>query len=274
MKAITVIILCGGHSGRWQNYLNIEKHFAVINGTPIIENTLNILKDYKVKSVIITRDDNNYLYDKFSCDKVSIDSKFSTVEYYKVKSNYELWNEDNKTIILMGDVLYTRKAIEKILFTKHSDIHFFGRQTKSFFTNCEHGELFAISFYPQHHKTMRLACERLAYFIDNNKVKIAGGWGIYDIVSGLEYLFTGESVIKGKVLFSNFNQVIDSTDDVDYPKDYDNYVSLFSNKTFLGNLRMTFLSELFYFFKNFENIFYEYKTKHVRTTCLQQSHIK
>ncbi len=269
----TVIILCGGHSGRWGNYLNIEKHFAVINGKSIIENNLEILNSFEVKSIIITRDDNKHLYENFSCDKVSINSKYSTVEYYKVKSNYELWADKSKTIILMGDVLYTRQAIEKILFTSHKDIRFFGRQTKSFFTMCEHGELFAISFHPQHHKKMRLACERLAYYIDEKKVKIAGGWGIYDIVSGLEYLFTGESVIKGKVLFSNFNQIIDSSDDVDYPEDYDNYIRLFSKRNHLRDIGMTLKSGVFYFFKSFENIFYELRTFQTRKNCLEQSQI-
>jgi GTP:adenosylcobinamide-phosphate guanylyltransferase len=274
MEDIAVIILCGGYSGRWANYLNIEKHFAVVNDTPIIENTLDILNSFNIKSTIITREDNKHLYENLNCDKVAIDAKYSTLEYYKIKSNYKLWAKDGKTIILMGDVLYTNAAIKKILFTSHAGIRFFGRQTKSFYTNCKHGELFAISFLPQHHIIMKLACERLALFIDKKKIKIAGGWGIYDIISGLEYLFTGESVIKGYVLFSNFNQIIDSTDDVDYPEDYNNYVQLFSQRSLFNRVNMFLTSKLFYFYKDLSNIIYEIKTSGKRTKCLEESQIK
>jgi len=269
-----VIVLCGGSQRRWENYLGTEKHFVQFNGKELIENTLQILKSFDVDVTIITREDNKLLYEKFNYNIFSVSVEQSNLEYFKVKSNFELWNKNGRTILLWGDVLFTVAAMKRIINKKGNDIIFFGRQTKSFFTKCDHGEFFGISFLPIHHATMKNATNRLQYFTDEMKIKIAGGWGMYDIISGLEYLFDTGTVIRGKALYSNFIQIIDYTDDIDYPKDYENYVRLFANRTLISDFINTLISKFYYFFKSFGNIIYEIKTIKLRNSCLNKSNIK
>jgi GTP:adenosylcobinamide-phosphate guanylyltransferase len=262
MANIEIIILCGGFSKRWNNYLGVEKHFAKINGAPLIENTLSILKNYSVNVSLVVREDRITDFQKYNCSMVTVNAEQASLEYYKIKSTYSLWNADGQTIILMGDVWYTEKSIKKILTNNKRSISFWGRQRKNFHTNCPHGELFAISFYNTHFQQIRKACEKLEKYIEIDHIKIAGGWGMYNIISNLDFLMTsGKKVIKGKVLFSNFNNITDITDDIDKPIDYDNLI-ISLNKNEIQKVILSMLSCLYYFKQKLVNILFEIKLNH------------
>jgi len=251
-----VIILCGGISKRWNNYLGIEKHFTKIEGISVIEHIINLLLNFDVVITILARQDNAQLFFNLNQSVFTISKEKSIMEFYKIKSTFDLWNNYGKTIILMGDVWYTYNAIKKILMSKTTCLQFWGRQRKNYHTKCRHGELFAISFYPNSHDKIKKASDILEDMILEQEIKIAGGWGIYNIISGLDNLMSKEKIIKGKALFSNFNNILDVTDDIDTPNDYENIKQALSvNKLtkIINSLKMYF----FYFFITIYNIYYE-----------------
>lgn len=259
MNKIEVIIICGGFSKRWKNYLGIEKHFAKINNISLIENTLSLLENYPVNISLVVREDNISNFQKYDCKIVTVNEQQASLEYYKIKSTYSLWNTNGQTIILMGDVWYSLKSIKKILTSNKPIVSFWGRQRKNFHTKCQHGELFAISFFDFHFQQIKQACEKLEKHIEIGRVKIAGGWGIYDIISNLEFLMTPK-VIKGKVLFSNFYNITDITDDIDKPADYNNLIiALNRNKYHI--FLLSAISLIYYFDLKIKNMFFELKIK-------------
>lgn len=259
MDRIEVIIICGGFSKRWNNYLGLEKHFVSLNNTTLIANTISLLKNYPINISLVVREDNVSNFRNFKCKILDINAHQSSLEYYKIKSTYSLWNTKGQTIILMGDVWFTKKAVKKILTQNKPSIQFFGRQRKNFFTKCRHGELFAISFYDYHFQQIKKACEKLEKYIELEHVEIAGGWGIYDIISNLEFLMFPR-VIKGKVLFSNFNNIIDITDDIDNPTDYNNLIIALNRNQF-SNYLLSVISTVYYFGLRIQNILFEKKLK-------------
>ena len=193
---------------------------------------------------MVVREDSIQSFLKYNYNLISIPLYQSKLEHYKIKSTYSSWNNAGKTIILMGDVWYTKKAIEKIIMRDSSKILFFGRQMRSFFTKCSHGELFAISFTENYFETMKNASEKLEKYIVDDNIQIAGGWGIYNIISKTEFLMTKGYLVKGKVLFSNFNNIIDITDDIDVPSDYEGLISALKRNN-LYNLFLIFLSSIY-----------------------------
>ncbi|MCX6578571.1 MAG: hypothetical protein NT166_00120 [Candidatus Aminicenantes bacterium] len=254
------IILCGGISKRWNNYLGIEKHFATILGESIIEHTIRLLSSQDVFITLITRDDNEASYRKFNHLIVTISKDKSLLEFYKIKSTFDLWHPYGKTVIMMGDVWFTSSSISKIFSYEHSQIIFWGRQRKNYHTKCKHGEIFAISFSPDYHQLLIKATDTLENLIVNRGINIAGGWGIYNIVSGLESLMSDKSIIKGKALYSNFHNLIDITDDIDSQKDYENLkIALSVNK--LVNLFNAFKMHLYYSFLAMIDIIFECNLK-------------
>jgi hypothetical protein len=71
---------------------------------------------------------------------------------------------------------------------------------------------------------------------------------------------SGKKVIKGKVLFSNFNNITDITDDIDKQTDYGNLIiALKRNKW--HTLFLSIISFVYYFVLNLSNICFELKSK-------------
>lgn len=254
-----VIILAGGISSRWGHYLGIEKHFAPINGVPIIDNTITLLRQHECEVSIIVREGLESSFDKYSVNISTIPIEFSSLEYYKIKSTIPFWNSTGKTAVIMGDVWFTKKAIGKILRYNRRKLMFFGRQKRNFYTGCEHGEIFAFSFWPEHFDTIVEAVNTLEWFIKEKSIRIAGGWGLYDIVSSLTFLMYPQ-VIKGFVRNSNFKRIIDVTDDLDTPDDYSHLVACLQkhrvSHLFYTVLSIAYYSTLFVFNSFFEAYVY------------------
>ncbi len=203
MNNIEVIILCGGFSKRWNNYMSVEKHFVKIEDTVLLDNTISLLRNYPVNISLVVRNNSTEDFQKYQCRIITVNAQQSLLEYYKIKSTYSLWNTNGQTIILMGDVWFSKNAIKKILTSNNSKISFWGRQKRNFHTKCHHGELFAISFFDSHFQQIKLACEKLEKYIEIDGGNIAGGWEIYDIISKLEFLMVPK-VTREKSYFLTF----------------------------------------------------------------------
>lgn len=262
MNTTEIIIICGGFSKRWNNYMGVEKHFAKINNVSLIENTISLLENYPVNISLVVREDNLADFKDFNLKIVIVNAQQASLEYYKIKSTYSLWNTNGRTIILMGDVWYSSWSIKKIFTYNRSNISFWGRQRKNFYTKCRHGELFAISFFNSHFLKIKEACEKLEKYIEIDNVEIAGGWGIYDIISNIEFLIAPK-VIKGKALFSNFYNIADITDDIDTPADYNNLIVALKRNKFY-TFFLSIYSNIYYSIIKINNMCFEIKVKYCK----------
>ena len=51
------IFICAGEATRWDSYLGVEKHYAPIEGEPIIERAVRLFKAEGIKDIfVVSRD--------------------------------------------------------------------------------------------------------------------------------------------------------------------------------------------------------------------------
>jgi len=202
-----IFILAAGESTRWK--LDYPKHIAKIQNVPLIERTQKQLKGYDV-TVVTTHLDVQKLSDKTLVPKArrwTVETLLSTASYW----------DDRKTIILLGDVVYSPAAIKTILKDDHA-IRIFGNGK----------EIFAISMKKQVYKkavdtlwecVLRALGERSSHKTKSEQVGKL--WDFYRLYAGHK---------QRKYLDDNFFTCInDYTEDIDSVNDYNNLFNITEN---------------------------------------------
>ena len=212
------IIIAAGDATRWGNYLGVPKHLIPVDGEPIAERTIRLLKEQGVSDIFLVGLDSD-LY-RLEGSKLYVAKK--TLEYAgadKFLSSQELWNTEGRTITLFGDVFFTEQAIDKIVNDTNKAWTVYGRPTSSVITGKRYGEIFAHSFYPTDISRHR---EKLFYIIDLFNKKIIDrciGWEHYRAMQGI----VGEDIKKHKI-YKEITIINDWTEDFDHPNDFDNFM--------------------------------------------------
>lgn len=198
-----IIIMCGGV------YDNFEKHKAlsIINGEPLIERTIRLLKENGINEYYISSNDNNF-------------KKYTNVLHHTNTYKYEngkvsgYWIDayyptNEPTIYLHGDVYYTDEGIKKILNLNPTQNTFIGNEIA---LNKEHknwGEPFGwiIVDTNKFHK----AIEDTKKLQDEGKLErgYAISWELYRVHYGLDP--------NKMYILDNTYLVLDNTYDIDYP---------------------------------------------------------
>ncbi len=201
---IRVLLLCAGKGDRWKNHLGVPKQLIEFHGEPILHRTVRLLRFNGVKDILcVTRDPklhapSTVMFKPHACRW--------TVE--TIASTQTLWSE--RTVILLGDVYFTHRAIQKIISFK-GDIAIFGRASPSVYTACGHRELFAISFNAVGTKSVKKAINTTL------KAVKSGAWGnLWDIYHSI----AGLPLDSGCVEPLLFRSIDDLTNDFDTPMNY------------------------------------------------------
>lgn len=119
----TVFILAGGRQERWNG--SDLKQLSVVYGMPVIERTMEQLAALGHDCKIVS--DHLGLMVKFQSKVYAPAAHRFAVE--TLKSTSHLWR--GQVRVLLGDVVYTRDALEQIL-NYHGSLHCFGSQTEMF----------------------------------------------------------------------------------------------------------------------------------------------
>ncbi len=134
-----VLILCAGEGERWGEYLGGPKQLAPICGVPLLVRTVGQVQHYfGVSPVIVTHDPRLHIS---GCDSFCPKRRRWVVETFL--STAHLWS--NRTIVLLGDVLYTDTAMTMCRGASRGLV-IFGRRGASAFSGKRYGELFGLSF--------------------------------------------------------------------------------------------------------------------------------
>lgn len=188
------VIMCAGKGTRWGNYMNTPKHLVKINGETLLGRTTRLLKENNITDYVITGSDERYKkYGELipqSCNDCEID-RFEEVE-------------DSEICYLYGDVYYTEEAMKTIIKTKIKDIMFFGSNDEIFAVKVKNIDL----FFKHKNKVKQLYLE--------NKIDRCIGWEIY---RSLHEIAFKEHLIKDRYV-----KILDETDDIDFPMDYNRFV--------------------------------------------------
>ncbi len=198
-----VIIMAGGH------YDHFEKHKAlsVINGEPLVERTIRLLKENNVKDIYISSNSDEF-------------NKYGKVIHHENTFNYEngimtgYWVDayyptEKPTIYLHGDVYYTEEAIKKILNLNPSVNTMIGNQ---YALNKEHkkvGEPFGWIIINQ--KSFRNAINECKRLQDEGKTeRMPISWELYQVLNGHDV--NGFDISEDTYL-----AIADDTQDIDAP---------------------------------------------------------
>lgn len=215
-----IIILAAGEGKRWNNFLNVSKHFVGVDGEPILHRTIRLLRSLKIEDIhIVGHDTPDYKIDNTHLFVPTNDPKFQ--EANKYLNSQSLWNLNGRTIILLGDVYFTEAAIFRIVKDPDPNWRIYCRLHPSKYTGCKYAELFAQSFYP---KDIDLHREKLLYLVklkEEGIIQRASGWEHYHAMNGE----TNGSVLRVKPkIFANAINIDDWTEDFDFPEDYIQFI--------------------------------------------------
>lgn len=101
MKAI---IIAAGQATRWNNHLGVPKHFAPVDGEPILHRTVRLLCERGVRdiNIIAKPGDNRYLIPDTVTHTPKTRLDFGDAD--KFLSSRDLWDTDGRTTIGRWDV--------------------------------------------------------------------------------------------------------------------------------------------------------------------------
>jgi hypothetical protein len=201
------IIPIGGQGSRWNNHTGVPKYKAEVDGEPILDRTIRLLRQYDVEATLIKDGETTY---------GDID---------KIYSSRKKWSKDDKTVILFGDTFFTDEAMEKIMTNQSTKWTVYGRVMGSPFTGKEYGELYGVSFYPESIGHMVECIERVAKLHDRGAIDSANLWALYRAMHNFP-----DDLMNSHFAGTDFVEINDFTEDFDWPQDYDKFIERWENK--------------------------------------------
>lgn len=216
MDSTHCIILCAGNNSRWKGQNDIQrKHLIEIEGEVLLKRTIKLSGQYMpTRTFVVVNSKDIALYKSHlttSTELFGIDPNApNQTEAYKYLSSRDLWNPEGRTIVLLGDVWFSEKAMMKIFDRSIDDWTAFGRAGASKLTGHPYGELFAQRFrsYAEHEEKL-MALD--AMYLSGACSRPASGWAHYQLMIGAN----PDLHTVGK----RFVEINDFTDDFDFPED-------------------------------------------------------
>ena len=188
------VLMCAGKGTRWNNYQGVPKHLIKINGEPLLGRTTRLLKKYGINNYIITTNDVRYKEYGQTRPQSYTDCEVDRFE-----------DIDNEEICyLYGDVYYTEEALKSIINTPTDEILFFGSNFEIFAIKIVNKGLF------MEHKN------RVKELYLKNEIDRCIGWEVYRSLNNIPF---NEHIINDRYFY-----ILDGTDDIDYPEDYERFV--------------------------------------------------
>tara|TARA_B100001245_G_C22893021_1_gene430418 strand:+ start:2153 stop:2842 length:690 start_codon:yes stop_codon:yes gene_type:complete len=213
MKTVAIII-AAGDATRWGGYGGTRKHFAKIDGEPIIHRTVRLLNQYEDVEVFVVGTDDEYDIPGSTLYVPTKDTD-NNFDADKFLNSRELWNKDGRTIVIYGDVFFTEEAMEKLMGKHEVDWRLYARPFGSEYTGTPYGECFAQSFYqhniPEHHAALR----KIVKLYGEGTLPRCGGWEHYRAM-----IHIPDSEMHRHLVGEKLEIIDDFTDDIDFADDY------------------------------------------------------
>lgn len=198
--------MAGGHYEKW----SMPKQMTEYKGEPIIARTIRLLREQGVEDIAIST--SNGVFEQFGVPLLKHDNDF-TVRGYNDSDGY--WCDcfypmDEPVCYLMGDVIFSRAAIRKIVEYKGKDIMLFGSKPP-FARNYPKKWIEPFAFKVWDTGKLKRACievKRLDGEGKFNRVPIA--WELWSVICGYNL---------NKTDYKSYVAINDYTCDIDDPED-------------------------------------------------------
>lgn len=197
--------MCGGY----YDTFNKHKSLSVINGEPLVERTIRLLKQNGIEDYYISSNDDSFKkYGKVLKHTNTYRYENGIIKGYWVDAYYPT---NEPVIYLHGDVYYTEDAIKKILNLNPKVNTMIGNRWALNENHDKVGEPFGWIVVDQ--KSFREAIDKCKKLQDESKIDrgYAISWELYEVLNGYDindFIITKDTYLA----------IYDETDDVDYPE--------------------------------------------------------
>lgn len=212
-----VIITAAGGQSKWNNHLGVPSHFAPLRAhknEPLIHRTVRqaLALSGDVHMTAPPGDDRYRLPGVVTHERAAADFEN---EYLACR---DLWSESGRTVMLLGDVYFTDRALRIISRTPASPRSYrvYGRFRRSTITGTPYGEIFAASWWPNCHRMLDRHLERIVRTFHSGESNRRDGWTLLRSIQGTP-------LNKHQVMQPWFVEINDWTDDIDFPADYERH---------------------------------------------------
>jgi hypothetical protein len=209
------IIAAAGGQSKWNEHLGVPSHLCPLTrhgNQPLVHRTIEQVRGYTPDVTITTPDDDRYNSVAPMCVRSVVTGEHPS-EYAATR---HLWNEDGRTVLLLGDVFFSEQAMLQIMFDTRRQYMVYGRYRKSAITGTPYGEIFAASWWPEEHERLDRTIKMVHDVRASGAVTRPPGWMILRA-------YQGTPLNRHLVLSDWFTEIDDETDDIDFPADYDRH---------------------------------------------------
>lgn len=177
------------------------------DGTPLLARTVGQVRRWTRDVHVTAPDDWRY---KLAGTTHHVRSPEEPSEYASTRA---LWSPDARTVLLLGDVYWTDAGLATVMGCQVRDFRVFGRYGPSQVTGTPYGEIFAASWWPEHHGLLDRHLDVVHSTRAAGTVTRPPGWMLLRSWCGLP-------LGRHRVRRPPFVDVDDETDDLDSPADY------------------------------------------------------
>lgn len=201
-----MIIACAGDQSKWNGHLGVPSHLVPVpvgaggSTEPLLRRTVRQALTLTEDVWVTGPPDERY-------DIPGASRHWPGEHPNEYASSRVLWDDEERTVLLLGDVYFTDAAITTIARHTEQAYRVFGRRGASRITGTPYGEIFAASWWPEQHLELD---RHLARIGDMTKA----GWRLLRAMQGTP--LDRHIVKRGRF----FTQIDDLTDDIDFPDDY------------------------------------------------------
>ena len=200
------IIMCGGKYRQWDT----PRHLTSIDGEPLIARTIRQLRENGVEDIAISSD--NPVFEQFGVPVLRHENSYKAYGYDDYEGYWcdAFYPTEEPTCYIFGDVIFSPRAIKRIVEYKGSDIMLFGSKPP-FAKNYPKKwvEPFAFKVWDMEH--LKRACE-LVKILDKegmfDRKPIA--WETWNVICGGD---------PNKVDYKSYIAINDYTCDIDNPSE-------------------------------------------------------
>lgn len=216
---MNIVIPAGGDGKRWNDFLGTRKQFAPVNGEMIIERLIRLFSDLG-HMYFVTKPGYELTHPNVTSVYTESDLEMEWLDIAKVASTVPYWSHDDVTLILLGDVYWTEEGAETVKkYVDKRQWFMYGRLTRSNVKKHHpSNENFAMSFWPEDHKTILKAMNHSVDLVDRGEIRWNKMSQLYRILCGKDGAQADYSRMPQQNL-GNFIAIDDYTDDVDWRDD-------------------------------------------------------
>lgn len=223
-----VLIPCAGMATRW--FGDTPKQLLPVLDEPILHRTVRLVRevapDAQIQVIVPDLDDDRFKVPGTRRAVAKLDPSRSQAD--KFLSSRHLWAKSDRTVILWGDVFFTRAAIRAI-FEFDGSWAMFARLTRSSITGKNHKEPFAWSIAPDAHPVLDAGIDECVREARAGRLlNWSGSWHVYKATIGKLWVKWGDLDPDD---LAHVVTIDDATDDFDYESDWDEWCARYYRYT-------------------------------------------